>query len=130
MEDVLAYDKDKFGTCMTTRLQNGWRSLFAMLCLCAIVLLCHMPHQKFEGERTLMRIHIGESVKWYGKPLHEAIVEMLRKEGFSGGKVSPAPRFFAASRVTAVRASTTPTKSFVFPRICLLFSKSLNPPSA
>jgi PII-like signaling protein len=43
-----------------------------------------MPHTKFEGERTLMRIHIGESDKWHGKPLHEAIVEFLRKEGFSG----------------------------------------------
>src|SRR5207237_8215344 len=46
-----------------------------------------MPHQKFEGERTLMRIHIGESDKWHGKPLHEAIVEMLRREGFSGATV-------------------------------------------
>ena len=46
-----------------------------------------MPHQKFEGERTLMRIHIGESDKWHGKQLHEAIVEMLRKEGFSGATV-------------------------------------------
>jgi uncharacterized protein len=43
-----------------------------------------MTHQKFEGERTLMRIHIGESDKWHGKPLHEAIVELLRKEGFCG----------------------------------------------
>jgi len=43
-----------------------------------------MTHQKFEGERTLMRIHIGESDKWHGRPLHEAIVQMLRKEGFSG----------------------------------------------
>src|SRR6266481_6312142 len=46
-----------------------------------------MTHQKFEGERTLMRIHIGESDKWHGKPLHDAIVEMLRKEGFSGATV-------------------------------------------
>ena len=43
-----------------------------------------MPHQKFVGERTLMRIHIGESDKWHGKPLHEAIVEELRREKFSG----------------------------------------------
>ena len=43
-----------------------------------------MTHQKFEGERTLMRIHIGESDKWHGKPMHEAIVELLRKDGFSG----------------------------------------------
>ena len=46
-----------------------------------------MTHQKFEGERTLMRIHIGESDKWHGRPLHEAIVELLRKEGFSGATV-------------------------------------------
>jgi hypothetical protein len=46
-----------------------------------------MGHEKFEGERTLMRIHIGESDKWHGRPLHEAIVELLRKEGFSGATV-------------------------------------------
>ena len=27
-----------------------------------------MTHEKFEGERTLMRIHIGESDKWHGNP--------------------------------------------------------------
>jgi len=43
-----------------------------------------MTHEKFEGERTLMRIHIGESDKWHGKPLYEEIVAMLRKEKFSG----------------------------------------------
>jgi len=46
-----------------------------------------MTHEKFEGERTLMRIHIGESDKWHAKPLHEAIVELLRKEGFCGATV-------------------------------------------
>ena len=44
----------------------------------------YMTHEKFEGERTLMRIHIGESDKWHGKLLYQAIVELLRKEGFSG----------------------------------------------
>lgn len=43
-----------------------------------------MEHQRFEGERTLMRIHIGESDKWEGKLLYEALVETFRKEGFSG----------------------------------------------
>ena len=43
-----------------------------------------MTHEKFEGERTLMRIHIGESDHWQGKPLYQAIVEMLRKESFCG----------------------------------------------
>ena len=43
-----------------------------------------MEHQRFEGERTLMRIHIGESDKWHGKPLYQAVVELFRREGFSG----------------------------------------------
>jgi PII-like signaling protein len=43
-----------------------------------------MEHQRFEGERTLMRIHIGESDHWEGKPLYQAIVEMFRREKFSG----------------------------------------------
>ena len=46
-----------------------------------------MTHEKFEGERMLMRIHIGESDKWHSKPLYEAIVQMLRKKGFSGATV-------------------------------------------
>ena len=43
-----------------------------------------MTHERFEGERTLMRIHIGESDHWKGKALYQAIVEMLRTEKFSG----------------------------------------------
>ena len=43
-----------------------------------------MDHEKFEGERTLMRVHIGESDRWKGKPLYQAIVELLRREKFSG----------------------------------------------
>lgn len=46
-----------------------------------------MPHQRFEGERTLMRIHVGESDKWHGKVLYEAILELLRREQFSGATV-------------------------------------------
>lgn len=58
-----------------------------------------MTHQKFEGERTLMRIHIGESDKWHGRPLHEAIVEILRKEGFSGATVLRGVGGFGGSSV-------------------------------
>jgi PII-like signaling protein len=43
-----------------------------------------MEHERFEGERTLMRIHIGERDKWEGRPLYEALIEMFRREGFSG----------------------------------------------
>jgi len=39
-----------------------------------------MEPDRFEGERTLMRIHIGESDRWHGKPLYDAIVELLRAE--------------------------------------------------
>jgi len=44
-------------------------------------------HERFEGERTLMRIHIGESDRWHGKPLYEAIIELLRRDNFSGATV-------------------------------------------
>ena len=43
-----------------------------------------MEHERFEGERTLMRIHIGESDRWQGKALYQAIVDLLRREKFSG----------------------------------------------
>jgi len=56
-------------------------------------------HEKFEGERTLMRIHIGESDKWHGKPVPEAIVEMLRKENFSGATVLRGVAGFGGSSV-------------------------------
>lgn len=46
-----------------------------------------MEHQRFEGDRTLMRIHIGEADRWHGKLLYEAIVELLRNEGFYGATV-------------------------------------------
>ena len=58
-----------------------------------------MTHEKFTGERTLMRIHIGESDKWRGKPLHAAIVELLRKERFSGATVLRGVGGFGSSSV-------------------------------
>ena len=58
-----------------------------------------MTHEKFEGERTLMRIHIGESDKWHGKSLHEAIVELLRREKFSGATVLRGVGGFGSSSI-------------------------------
>jgi len=43
-----------------------------------------MTYTRFEGERTLMRIHLGESDRFEGKPLYQAIVNLLRAEGFCG----------------------------------------------
>ena len=43
-----------------------------------------MTHARFEGDRTLMRIHVGESDRFEGKPLYQAIVNLFRAEGFFG----------------------------------------------
>ena len=56
-------------------------------------------HQKFEGERTLMRIHIGESDRWHGRALYEAIVELLRAEKFSGATVLRGVGGFGSSSI-------------------------------
>ena len=40
-----------------------------------------------EGEQWLVRIFIGESDRWHGRPLADALVERLRKEGFAGATV-------------------------------------------
>ena len=40
-----------------------------------------------QGQRTLMRIHIGESDKFQGQPLYEAIVHLLRRRGYAGATV-------------------------------------------
>jgi hypothetical protein len=40
-----------------------------------------------EGEGKLLRIFIGESDKWHGKPLYEAIVQRVRAEGLAGATV-------------------------------------------
>lgn len=49
------------------------------------------------GERTLMRIHIGERDKHHGKPLYEAIVHLLRKRHFAGATVFRGIMGFGAS---------------------------------
>lgn len=58
-----------------------------------------MKHERFEGERTLIRIHIGESDRWHHKPLYEAIVELLRTEKFSGATVLRGVGGFGSSSV-------------------------------
>jgi PII-like signaling protein len=51
----------------------------------------------FKGERTLMRIHIGERDKYEGKPLYQAIVESLRRRHYAGATVYRAIMGFGAS---------------------------------
>jgi PII-like signaling protein len=42
---------------------------------------------KMEGEGKLLRLFIGESDTWHGKPLYQAIVERVRQEGLAGATV-------------------------------------------
>jgi hypothetical protein len=51
----------------------------------------------FKGERTLMRIHIGERDRYHGKPLYLAIVELLRERHHAGATVIRAVMGFGAS---------------------------------
>ena len=49
------------------------------------------------GERTLMRIHIGERDKYKGRPLYESIVHLMRERGFAGATVFRGVMGFGAS---------------------------------
>ena len=51
----------------------------------------------FTGERVLMRIHIGESDKYHGKPLYQELVELLRRHQYAGATVLRGIMGFGAS---------------------------------
>jgi uncharacterized protein len=42
---------------------------------------------KLEGTGLLVRIYLGESDKWHGRPLYQAILERLRERGLAGATV-------------------------------------------
>jgi PII-like signaling protein len=42
---------------------------------------------KIEGEAQRVRVYIGESDQWHGRPLFTAIVERCRLEGLAGATV-------------------------------------------
>ncbi len=50
-----------------------------------------------KGERVLMRVHIGERDKFRGKPLYQAIVELLRAKHYAGATVYRGIMGFGAS---------------------------------
>jgi len=52
---------------------------------------------RLEGEGKLVRVFIGDSDRWHHKPLYEAIVERVRKEGIAGATVMRAIEGFGAS---------------------------------
>ena len=55
--------------------------------------------RSIDGEQTLVRIFFGESEKWHGRPLHAALLERLRREGFAGATVLRGIAGFGASSV-------------------------------
>jgi len=52
---------------------------------------------KIEGEGKLLRLFLGESDHWDGKPLYEAIVQRARAEGMAGATVLRGIEGFGAS---------------------------------
>jgi len=54
---------------------------------------------KLVGENVLMRIFIGEGDKFGGRPLHEVLVELLKKERFHGATVLRGVAGFGAHSV-------------------------------
>lgn len=52
-----------------------------------------------DGEQTLIRIFIGEGDPWRHQPLHRALLERLRKEGFAGATVIRGVAGFGAASV-------------------------------
>lgn len=55
-----------------------------------------MTH-RFKGERTLMRIFIGESDRYEGRPLYEALLHRFRERGLAGATVLRGVAGFGAS---------------------------------
>lgn len=55
-------------------------------------------HAAFAGERTLMRIHVGEADRFGRRPLHQALVELLRERGLAGATVTQCIAGFGATR--------------------------------
>lgn len=52
---------------------------------------------RLEGEGKLVRIFIGDSDRWQGKPLYEAIVHRVKEEGLAGATVIRAIEGYGAS---------------------------------
>jgi len=55
--------------------------------------------RSLEGTQVLVRVFIGESDQWHHQPLHVALLERLRREGFAGATVTRAVAGFGANSV-------------------------------
>ena len=50
-------------------------------------------------EVVLLRVFIGESDHWHGRPLHVALVEEARKQGLAGATVTRGMEGFGANSI-------------------------------
>ena len=55
--------------------------------------------KSLEGTQVLVRVFMGESDQWHHQPLHVALLERLRREGFAGATVTRAVAGFGANSV-------------------------------
>lgn len=53
---------------------------------------------RLAGERTLMRVYVGEVDRFGGKPLFSAIVDLLRQRGLAGATVTQCIMGYGATR--------------------------------
>jgi PII-like signaling protein len=53
---------------------------------------------KLEGTGLLVRIYVGESDRWHGQPLYEAIVQHLRRRGLAGATLLRGIEGFGANQ--------------------------------
>ena len=53
---------------------------------------------RLTGTGLLVRVYLGESDRWQGKPLYKAIVEMLRAQGVAGATVIRGSEGFGAKQ--------------------------------
>lgn len=64
---------------------------------------------KIEGEGQLLRIFIGETDRWEGRPLYEGLVQAARGEGLAGATVLRGMMGFGAhSLIHSARAVGIP----------------------
>ena len=52
-----------------------------------------------DGDQLLVRIFVGESDRWHHAPLHHALLERLRTEGFAGATVTHGIAGFGARSI-------------------------------
>ena len=60
------------------------------------------------GERTLMRIYVGEGDRFGGQPLHRAIVALLRRSGLAGATSTQCIMGYGATRALHSTRSEVP----------------------